>query len=96
MDNDAFHRFLAVAMGAVMSYRTDDDGLPLVFVTDIVIETMSAVGVGEIGNSRGFYFNFLGMKRGEGGGMGFCVYDVVFMLLFYFLSSILLLALCLY
>ena len=32
---------------------------------------MSAVGVGEIGNSRGFYFNFLGMKRGEGGGWGF-------------------------
>jgi len=41
------------------------------FVTDIVIETTSAVGVGEIGNSRGFYFNFLGMKRGEGGGWGF-------------------------
>ena len=56
---------------------------------------MSAVGVGEIGNSRGFYFNFLGMKRGEG-GMGFCVYDVVLTLLFYFLSSVLLLALCLY
>ena len=32
---------------------------------------MSAVGVGEIGKSRGFYFNFLGMKRGEGGGWGF-------------------------
>jgi hypothetical protein len=95
MDNDAFRRFLAVAMGAVMSYRTDDDGLPLVFVTDIVIETMSAVGVGEIGNSRGFYFNFLGMKRGEG-GMGFCVYDVALTLLFCFLSSVLLLALCLY
>ena len=71
MDSDAFCRFLAVAMEAVMSYRTDDDGLLLVFVTDIVIETMSAVGVGEIGNSRGFYFNFLGMKRGEGGGWGF-------------------------
>jgi hypothetical protein len=26
MDNDAFHRFLAVAMGAVMNYRTDDEG----------------------------------------------------------------------
>ena len=43
------------------------------FVTDIVIETMSAVGVGEIGNSRGFYFNFLGMKRGEGGDGVLCV-----------------------
>ena len=55
---------------------------------------MSAVGVGEIGNSRGFYFNFLGMKRGEG-GMGFCVYDVA-LTQFFFLSSVLLLALCLY
>ena len=55
-DNDAFRRVLAVAMGAVM----DDDGLPLVLITDIAIETMSAVGVGEIGNSCGFYFNFLG------------------------------------
>ena len=73
MDNDAFRRFLAVAMGAVMSYRTDDDGLLLVFVTDIVIETMSVVGVGEIGNSHGFYFNFLGMKKGEGGMGSFCV-----------------------
>ena len=95
MDNDASYRFLAVAMGAVMSYRTDDNGLLLVFVTDIVIETMSVVGVGEIGNSRGFYFNLLGMKRGDG-GLGFCVCDVVLMLLFYFLSSVLLLALCLY
>ena len=60
MDNDAFRRFLAVAMGAVMSYRTDDNDLPLVFVTNIAIETMSAVGVGEMGNSRGFYFNFWG------------------------------------
>ena len=54
MDNDAFHRFLAVAMGAVMSYRTDDDGLLLVFVTDFVIETMSVVGVGEIGNDSAY------------------------------------------
>ncbi len=66
MDNDAFRRVLAVAMGAVMTYSTDDNGSPLVLVTDIAIETMSAVGVGEMGNSRGFYFNFLGMKRGEG------------------------------
>ena len=95
MDNDAFCRVLEVAMGAVMTYSTDDDGLPLVLVTDIAIETMSAVGGGEMGNSRGFYFNFLGMKRGEG-GMGFCVYDVVLTLLFCFLSSVLLLALCLY
>ena len=73
MNNDAFRRFLAVAMGAVMSYRTDDDGLLLVFVTDIVIGPMSVVGVGEIGNSRGFYFNFLGMKTGEGGMESFCV-----------------------
>ena len=60
-----------------------------------MIETTSAVGVGEIGNSRGFYFNFLGMKRGDE-GMGFCVYDVPLTLLFCFLSSVLLLALCLY
>ena len=93
-DNDAFRCVLAVATGVVTVNGTDDDGLPLVLVTDIAIETMSAVGVGEIGNSRGFYFNFLGMKRGEGGGMGFCVYDVVLMLLFYFLSSVLLLACC--
>ena len=26
MDNDASYRFLAVAMGAVMNYRTDDEG----------------------------------------------------------------------
>ena len=44
MDNDAFCRVLEVAMGAVMTYSTDDDGLPLVLVTDIAIETMSAVG----------------------------------------------------
>ena len=95
MDNDAFCRVLAVAMGAVMTYSTDDDGLPLILVTDIAIETMSAVGVGEMGNSRGFYFNFLGMKRGEG-GKRFCVYDVALTPSFCFLSSVLLLVLCLY
>ncbi len=73
MDNDAFRRVFAVAMGAVTTYITDDDGLPLVLVTDIAIETMSAVGVGEMGNSHGFYFNFLGMKRGEGGDGVLCL-----------------------
>ncbi len=43
-DNDAFRRVLAVATGAVTTNGTDDDGLPLVLVTDIVIETMSMVG----------------------------------------------------
>ncbi len=43
-DNDAFRRVLAVATGAVTINGTDDDGLPLVLVTDIAIETMSAVG----------------------------------------------------
>ena len=39
---------------------------------------MSAVGVGEIGKSRGFYFNFLGMKRGEGGDGVLCrVYAII-------------------
>ena len=73
MDNDAFRRVLAVAMGAVTTCSTDDDGLPLVLVTDIAIETMSAVGVGEMGNSRDFYFNFLGMKRGEWGDGVLCL-----------------------
>ncbi len=43
-DNDAFRRVVAVAMGAVTTNGMDDDGLPLVLVTDIAIETMSAVG----------------------------------------------------
>ena len=52
--------------------------------TDIVIETMSVVGVGEIGNSRGFYFNFLGMKRGEGGGWGVvCMMSCLCYILFF-------------
>ncbi len=54
-------------MEAVTTNGTDEDGLPHVLVTDIAIETMSAVGGGGMWNSRGFYFNFLGMKRGEGG-----------------------------
>ncbi len=66
-----------------------------VLVTGIAIETMSAVGVGEMGNSPGFYFNFLGMKRGEG-GEGFCVYDIVLTPSFCCSSSVLLLALSLY
>ncbi len=69
MDNDAFHRVLAVAMGAVTTYSTDNDGLPLVLVTDIALETISAVGVGEMGNSCGFYFNFFGDEE-RGGGDG--------------------------
>ncbi len=44
MDNDAFPRVLAVATEAVMTNGTDDDALPHVLVTDIAIETMSAVG----------------------------------------------------
>ncbi len=43
-DNDAFRYVLAVATVALTANGTDDDGLPLVLVTDIAIETMSAVG----------------------------------------------------
>ena len=43
-DNDAFPHVLAVATEAVMTNGTDDDALPHVPVTDIAIETMSAVG----------------------------------------------------
>ncbi len=39
-----FSLHLAVATGAVTTNSTDDDGLPLVLVTDIVIKTMSMVG----------------------------------------------------
>ncbi len=42
-DNDAFCRVLAVATGAVTTNGTDDDGLPLVLVTDIAIETNHAI-----------------------------------------------------
>ena len=35
---------LAAAMEAVMSNGSDDDALPCVPVTDVAIETMSAVG----------------------------------------------------
>ena len=48
-------------MEAVMINGTDDDGLPHVLVTVIEIETMSAVGGEGMWNSRGFYFNFLGV-----------------------------------
>ncbi len=44
MDNDALPSVLTAAMEAVMSNGTDDDALPRVPVTDVVIETMSAVG----------------------------------------------------
>ena len=44
MDNDDFPRVLAVATEAVMTNGMDDDALPHVPVTDIAIETMSAVG----------------------------------------------------
>jgi hypothetical protein len=43
-DNDAFCRVLAVATRAVTINGTDDGGLPLVLITDIAIEMMSAVG----------------------------------------------------
>jgi hypothetical protein len=43
-DNDALPRVLAAATEAVMTNSTDDDALPRVPVTDVVIETMSAVG----------------------------------------------------
>ncbi len=43
-DNDALPCVLAVAMEAVMTNGTDDNALPCVPVTDVAIETMSAVG----------------------------------------------------
>ncbi len=43
-DNDALPCILAAATEAVMTNGTDDDALPHVPVTDVAIETMSAVG----------------------------------------------------
>ncbi len=43
-DNDTLRCVLAAAMEAVMPIGTDDDALPRVPVTDVAIETMSAVG----------------------------------------------------
>ncbi len=43
-DNDALPRNLAAATEAVMTNGTDDNALPCVPVTDVTIETMSAVG----------------------------------------------------
>ncbi len=43
-DNDALPRVLTAATEAVMTNGTDDDALPRVPVTDVAIETMSAVG----------------------------------------------------
>ncbi len=44
MDNDALPCILATATEAVMTNGTDDDALPRIPVTDVGIETMSAVG----------------------------------------------------
>ena len=43
-DNDALLCILPAAMEAVMTNGTYDDALPCVPVTDVAIETMSAVG----------------------------------------------------
>ncbi len=43
-DNDAFPCVFAVATEAVMTNGTNDNALPHVPVTDVAIETMSAVG----------------------------------------------------
>ena len=43
-DNDAFPHVLAVATEAVTTNGMNNDALPHVLVTDIAIETMSAVG----------------------------------------------------
>jgi hypothetical protein len=43
-DNDVLPCVLAAAMEAVMSNGLDNDALPRVPVTDVAIETMSAVG----------------------------------------------------
>ena len=65
-DNYALLCVLPAAMEAVMTNGTDDDALPRVPATDIAIATTSAVGGWGMGNSCGFYFNFLGGEEGGG------------------------------